>query len=432
MHPDCPDYDLCDACEALPISVHPPNHPMLKMKTPDTVVPTVYRVGQRTMIPQTVPLTSARVEQNSSTDVSTSTLPDEDRVKTPTPIARFPEFVFHAVQGDQAPLRVVSPGNPPPVPPKPEMISHPSWASIPGFFGPTTYPDVNPFSSSPSITNPFADIPSLPSVPPVAPVAENNAGKVSEQVETIEKEITLPSVPKHTPSPWPTTNPAEQQELLQRIANFSGPTTSSELLSTLENLQTASRSWHDDLMSFGSPPPPPVPAMPQPPSVAAAAQQVPAKSAYDAPTTDSNENVWSNVSGFSQSLLRRIELAEEIERDFARARSDVVLKNFFESLVSAKTDVAPNSTNNAEPAMPPLTERLAREDSPAPPGSFPVPVNLLRDHLSSLASLELQRLRALRSPLSQRKPYSIGLRRRLPVPSRPGLHLLTSSASCLP
>lgn len=43
MHPDCPDFDLCENCEALPISVHPPNHPMLKMRNPDTMVPRVIR-----------------------------------------------------------------------------------------------------------------------------------------------------------------------------------------------------------------------------------------------------------------------------------------------------------------------------------------------------------------------------------------------------
>ncbi|KAH7914718.1 hypothetical protein BJ138DRAFT_999464 [Hygrophoropsis aurantiaca] len=50
MHPSCPDFDLCGHCEALPIAVHPPIHPMLKMKTPDTVVPTVYRVGRTPLI----------------------------------------------------------------------------------------------------------------------------------------------------------------------------------------------------------------------------------------------------------------------------------------------------------------------------------------------------------------------------------------------
>lgn len=46
MHPVCPDVDLCEGCEALPIPQHPANHPMLKMKTVETVIPTVYRLGQ--------------------------------------------------------------------------------------------------------------------------------------------------------------------------------------------------------------------------------------------------------------------------------------------------------------------------------------------------------------------------------------------------
>ncbi|TDL28067.1 hypothetical protein BD410DRAFT_835311 [Rickenella mellea] len=50
MHPECPDYDLCENCEALPIAVHPNNHPMLKMRNPNTVVPTVYRVGGTNLI----------------------------------------------------------------------------------------------------------------------------------------------------------------------------------------------------------------------------------------------------------------------------------------------------------------------------------------------------------------------------------------------
>jgi next to BRCA1 gene 1 protein len=65
MHPDCPDFDLCAMCEAHPIPVHPPKHPMLKMKTADTVVPTVYRVGRTTLISQqdSVKSTSIREEE---------------------------------------------------------------------------------------------------------------------------------------------------------------------------------------------------------------------------------------------------------------------------------------------------------------------------------------------------------------------------------
>lgn len=45
MHPQCPDFDLCQNCEALPFPVHPPAHPMLKMRTPDTIVPIVLHPG---------------------------------------------------------------------------------------------------------------------------------------------------------------------------------------------------------------------------------------------------------------------------------------------------------------------------------------------------------------------------------------------------
>ena len=34
MHPDCPDYDLCEKCEASPFGIHPDTHPMLKTKVP--------------------------------------------------------------------------------------------------------------------------------------------------------------------------------------------------------------------------------------------------------------------------------------------------------------------------------------------------------------------------------------------------------------
>lgn len=45
MHPDCPDFDLCNGCEAHPIPLHPEGHPLLKMKTPDTLIPEVCRHG---------------------------------------------------------------------------------------------------------------------------------------------------------------------------------------------------------------------------------------------------------------------------------------------------------------------------------------------------------------------------------------------------
>jgi next-to-BRCA1 protein 1 len=41
MHQDCPDFDLCDICEAHPIALHPKSHPLLKMKTPEVLVSSI-------------------------------------------------------------------------------------------------------------------------------------------------------------------------------------------------------------------------------------------------------------------------------------------------------------------------------------------------------------------------------------------------------
>lgn len=41
MHATCPDYDLCEECEAHPIPLHPRTHPLLKIRSPDTILPNV-------------------------------------------------------------------------------------------------------------------------------------------------------------------------------------------------------------------------------------------------------------------------------------------------------------------------------------------------------------------------------------------------------
>jgi next to BRCA1 gene 1 protein len=43
MHPDCPDFDLCEICEAHPIPVHPVSHVMLKIRAPNATIPKVCR-----------------------------------------------------------------------------------------------------------------------------------------------------------------------------------------------------------------------------------------------------------------------------------------------------------------------------------------------------------------------------------------------------
>lgn len=72
MHPDCPDFDLCEGCEAHPISVHPDNHPLLKMKAVETVIPTVYQVGETKLIdsPKRQSFQSSDVKTASSVTVT--------------------------------------------------------------------------------------------------------------------------------------------------------------------------------------------------------------------------------------------------------------------------------------------------------------------------------------------------------------------------
>ncbi|KAH9486260.1 Protein JOKA2 [Psilocybe cubensis] len=236
------------SCEALPIPVHPPLHPMLKMRLPESVIPTVYRVGERQVIPETTPRVVTQVKTPvAESPASKPTVPpkspvpvpteplvnpflhDDERVKTPTPSAK-----------PSSPIKA-SPAKPPPVPPKPEMISHASWASIPGFFGSSAQWEIRPphpyehyppvsdnlgdiFQPKASLGNPFADIPllnvsTISAAPTFGPVP-----KTTPNLPPVaSSEITLPTVPNHTPmNPWPTTNAAERQELLQLIANASG------------------------------------------------------------------------------------------------------------------------------------------------------------------------------------------------------------------
>lgn len=88
MHPGCPDFDLCSNCEALPIPVHPMNHPMLKLRTSDTIIPTVYRVGQTQTIDEPASQKSAPVCSQSRSPALLSRSPLATPMKSPelTPV----------------------------------------------------------------------------------------------------------------------------------------------------------------------------------------------------------------------------------------------------------------------------------------------------------------------------------------------------------
>ena len=279
MHPECPDYDLCENCEAFPIAVHPSNHPMLKMKTPDTVIPTVYRVGQTSVIePPTVVnehQTSTNTTRSPSTPsgfahsvplpAATPTVPvhanisvpppaharssspvEDDMMRSCTPVAR--SFLDHVVfekaeaRLNQAEQRSAPSPGPPKLPPKPVMISQPPWASIPDFFNTAPLPQYTPQHAQSNMFVPLPDqktvgnnqvsfgttrqpqdaeppVPPMPTPPPLHVLESVPAPQVAPE----NNARPFPGVSNYTSNPWPTTNPTEREELLKLIAEFSGP-----------------------------------------------------------------------------------------------------------------------------------------------------------------------------------------------------------------
>ena len=266
MHPECPDYDLCENCEALPIAVHPSNHPILKMKTPDTAIPTVYRVGQTNVIEPTsvnnerqtsinTPISSESVLLGTACKVAppapsvpvhdirvpspvhTRSSPlVEDAMRSCTPVAR--SYIDHVgfekreTRSNQnkveSPQSLPTSGPPPKLPPKPDMISQQSWASIPGFFNAAPLPQCVPHSAFFPLPGqnttenkqfPFGTVrlqDTQPPAPTTLPLHVHESVSVPQVAPEIGKR-------NQTPNPWPTTNSSEREELLKLIAEFSGP-----------------------------------------------------------------------------------------------------------------------------------------------------------------------------------------------------------------
>ncbi|KAF8167336.1 hypothetical protein B0H34DRAFT_681448 [Crassisporium funariophilum] len=390
MHPDCPDYDLCENCEALPIAVHPSNHPLLKMRAPDTVIPTVYRVGQHTLIhesnaspvadsmiptasacsraPSTASTANASVRQRSPSPVppapfhyfdspstTRSRSPVEDMMRSITPVARsMTGFEFgasdissHLHRVEQTSSQPPSPAKPP-VPPKPEMISHSSWASIPGFFNSSVTPHQSMEHSYPSgSVNMFADPPPFASVPPwfphvnipvpvlpsveampVPPVFHSRADLDASQ-ESTHNVKELPSVPDHTPNPWPTTNTTEKQELLQLIYDFAGPSLSaSSIISSSAQKVVESQTQSEPIRCFGLPGPA-EPAKPTGASPPASPKQPLASSTTSSPTTyekagtvvEDAQAGWTSISSEMNRLLQAIEQDITRVQDFMAPNS---------------------------------------------------------------------------------------------------------------
>lgn len=157
MHESCYDFDLCENCEALPISVHPINHPLLKMRVPSAVVPTVLRSNQTSAPPMHVPLFASPVpvepgripSSNPSDnelhypglipDISGSSLRAMTPHRLPSPDTNFtyphsPLDPFHWTSGDNVRYSMLPDSPPPRLEPStfaPELVLSPDAVFMP-------------------------------------------------------------------------------------------------------------------------------------------------------------------------------------------------------------------------------------------------------------------------------------------------------------
>ncbi|KAJ7492359.1 hypothetical protein FB451DRAFT_1022268 [Mycena latifolia] len=185
MHPECPDFDLCESCEAFPIPMHPDIHPLLKMRSASTVVPTVYRVGQTTLIDREdihrgrspAPIQHSRSRSPSfdrgymvNPSGRSNTMPTSFFDNAPTPIPPPSPFFFRSEssRSSSPTLEYLPPPlsprfAPPPRQPSPMMMpgglyDEPAFARQPQpSFLPMThpYPTASRFSHSPSPSPPL-------------------------------------------------------------------------------------------------------------------------------------------------------------------------------------------------------------------------------------------------------------------------------------
>ena len=229
----CPDFDLCEVCEAHPIPVHPPLHPLLKIKNPDTVIPTVLRVGASESISAATPAPSVPegTHQDSPSHLPAIPVmipepvpsPKSAITLAPNPSPTFPipqEMMQSAPSSWPAslahlqglPTILASEGAstwvpPPPPPPLPGVSFHVNPQppmKIPGAF-------------------PAASVPvQMPAPVDVAPERRVELTRAEEKVRVTKVEEDEDEVKERFSGihPWPATNFAEERELLGLIDQF--------------------------------------------------------------------------------------------------------------------------------------------------------------------------------------------------------------------
>ena len=192
MHESCPDFDLCENCEAHPIPVHPITHPLLKMRIPGVVVPTLLRTDEVVM-PRMVPRPPSSYEYAPAAEQSSPAMP------APT-LETIESFVNAPAQ--------------PPALPLPEFTPDLHVPSLP----PTTTPPPHSF-------NPFYHPSEVPFVWS-SPLVPSPPATFEERCTPIPVPVRLPTPPTPSarlspPVPEPVvSSPLEQPESIRDLENM--------------------------------------------------------------------------------------------------------------------------------------------------------------------------------------------------------------------
>ncbi|KAI0361037.1 hypothetical protein OH77DRAFT_1417236 [Trametes cingulata] len=227
MNETCPDFDLCEACEAHPIPLHPATHPLLKVKSAETRIPTLRDPSQNTpcgvghegdivdepMFEEPIARTPEVFES--------SPIPQPYRVYAPPPpqVRPLPEITpeiqrdipmfppdsvvqqvarFHSYMSERA-----SNGGTPPRSPSPMVQS----TSAPFFSGRTSDPAHSP---EPAATNPFEHILNV--------IEAINVGQAIQSLHGTPQRTPLRTPSPLTPSPRV---PAPMGGLFERVISIS-------------------------------------------------------------------------------------------------------------------------------------------------------------------------------------------------------------------
>jgi next to BRCA1 gene 1 protein len=129
MHTDCPDFDLCEGCEAHPIPMHPDKHPLLKIKSAETVIPKIHNNCEMLHRSTSPPVATPR----HSFDYGNGYIYNPYEVVSSSPVQQLnpqPEF------GPRSPIYYPLPPSHP-LPAQGLFIPPPPLPAEPGFFVPT-------------------------------------------------------------------------------------------------------------------------------------------------------------------------------------------------------------------------------------------------------------------------------------------------------